>query len=59
MKNRNKLNPPWALPGEKIDSIGITLDCGIHRRVVPLQPDMAWLNCPRCNEAPCECKRVN
>lgn len=51
-----KPNPTWLLPGEKINWIGITVDCGIHRKVKPLMPNMNWLNCPRCNEAPCNCK---
>lgn len=56
MKRSKSNDPPWALPNEKIDWIGITTDQGIHRKVIPYQPDMKWLNCPRCNEAPCNCR---
>ena len=34
----------------------VTTDGGVHRRVVPRMPDMSWLHCPRCGEAPCACE---
>lgn len=27
-----------------------------YLRVIPAMPDMAWLDCPKCSKAPCECE---
>ena len=35
----------------------VATDRGIHRRVTPYMPNMNWLQCPQCGEAPCVCER--
>lgn len=29
-----------------------------YLQIVPAMPDMSWLNCPKCGEAPCACEAV-
>lgn len=57
MSKRTKNNPAWQLPGERISEIERTVGVNFGRVAVRL-PSMAWLACPRCNEAPCACERA-